>query len=270
MAATLLRGAHELQLSEDEKAAVSRVEAALVADESDGGLSSASSRFMRDLAIGVHQGKLDPAKLAADYAAIDQASAAQQAREAAAIVGLHDALPTAQRQTLSGALREKRARHERMIQARSPDSGGPDVVKMRVDQLTRDLALDVDGGQRAKVETIVAGDVKSDPQGPDLVLARRDENNKRIDAILAAFDSSALDAGALLLGTAAPRSPHEGPERTAAFYAQLIPLLKPDQREKLADRLRTISERPGRFTGDNPLGAGLEAPDETPMAPAPR
>jgi hypothetical protein len=272
MAATLLRGAHELQLSDDEKAAVTRVEAALVADEGDGGVSSTSATFMTHLATSVHAGKLDPAKLAADYAAIDRANAALQAREAAAIVGLHDVLPAAQRRALTAFLREKRAKRDRIVRTMPPDDGGgPDFVKVRVDRLTADLTLDVDGGQQAKVASIVAANAKGDPQGPAFAEARREEANKRIDVILAAFEGDALDAGALIVVPAGTKSFHEGAERTAAFYAQLMPLLKPDQREKLAERLLKVGMRPGRFAEDSPLGAGIEVPaDEAPIAPTPR
>jgi hypothetical protein len=270
MAATLLRGAHELELTDDEKTTITKVEATLVADEGgDGGISAATSTFMSTLASGIHAGKLDAAKLAADYAAIDRANAALQAKEVAAIVGLHDALPPAQRHALTAFLREKRAKHERMAQAMPPvDSGSPDFVKSRVERLTRDLSLDVDGGQQAKVEAVVAANAKSDPTGPAAYEARRDEANKRIDGILAAFDGDTLDVGAL---SGAAKSSHEGAERTATYYAQLLPLLKPDQREKLAEKVMRVGSRPGRFAEDNPLGGGLEGPaEEPPTPPMPR
>jgi hypothetical protein len=166
-------------------------------------------------------------------------------------------------------LREKRAKHEQMMQAVPPvDSGSPDLVKSHVDRLTRDLSLDVDGGQQAKVEAVVAANAKSDPTGPATYEARRDEANKRIDGILAAFDSDTLDAGAL---SGATKPSHEGAERTATYYAQLLPLLKPDQRGMLADKVMRIGSRPGRFAEDNPLGGGMEGPgDEPPTSPNPR
>ncbi len=178
IAANLLRSAHEVELSDDQKASVSKVEAAFLADEGNS-MPAAMNAFQVDLAAGIRAGKLDSAKLAADYAAMDRAAAATQAREVSAIGALHDALPQAQRQALGAAVRARRAMRERLSPPSQADAGGPDWAKIRVDRLTRDLALDVDGGQQKQQLTALVGtNAKGEPQGPGVVDARREEGKE--------------------------------------------------------------------------------------------
>jgi hypothetical protein len=263
IAASLLRGAHELPLGEETKASVARIEMALVAPEGDGGVGPMGAFFM-DLANGVHAGKVDAAKISADYAAIDKAAAALHAREVAAIVGLHDALGPAERRALTADMHTKRAERERRFALAVGDAGGPDWGKVRLDRLTRDLSLDVDGGQQQKVSAVVNTAAKTDPQNPEVSQARRVAGHERFEAVLAAFAGDALDAGVLPSLPSGAKSLHEGPERTAGFYAQLLPLLKPEQRDKLGEQLLRVASRPGHFAEDS----FLEGPMDD-VAPAP-
>ncbi len=79
---------------------------------------------------------------------------------------------------------------------------------------------------------------------------------KRLEVILAAFEGDPMDAQALPLAPAGMKSPHEGAEQTAAFDALLLPILRPDQREKLAVRVQRLGGRPGRFPEDGPMHGG--------------
>jgi hypothetical protein len=264
MAASMLRAAHELPLGEDTKVSVARIELALVAPDGDGGTGPMGA-FFTDLANGVHAGKVDAAKIGSDYAGIDRASAAMHAREAAAIAGLHDALGPAERRALATAMRARRAERERRLALAVGDGGGPDWGKVRLDRLTRDLSLEVDGGQQQKISAVVSAAAKTDPQNPDVAQARREASRERFEAVLAAFEGDALDAGALPSLLSGAKSLHEGPERTAAFYTQLLPLLRPEQRDKLGEQLLRIASRPGHFADDNML----EGPADDVGPPAP-
>ncbi len=258
VAATLLRAAHELTLEDPRKASVGQIERGLLTEPGDGG-TGPMGPFFTDLANGIHAGKLDKAKLAADYAAIDKDTAAMRAKEIAAIGALHDLLSAAERQSITTALRTRRAAHERRRAARAADAGGLDWAKVRLERLTRDLSLDVDGGQQDKVASVVNAAAKTDPQNPEVAAGLREESRTRFDAILTAFEADALDAGALPLSATSGKSFHEGAERIASFYEQLVPMLKPDQRDKLGQQLVRFAARPsGHFMEDAPLTEGVE------------
>jgi hypothetical protein len=265
--AVLLRGAHELQLTDEERASVSKVEEGFVS--SDGGVPRpVMASFLSDLTAGIRAGKLDSAKLEADYAEIDMALAAIQANEVTTIGALHGILSPAERHALTAAVRARRPIRER-IEAPSWDGGAPDWAKVRVERLTRELSLDVDGGQQAKVQALVVASDKGDPLGAAAVGSGRDEGKRRFESILTAFEADVLNAPSLPLEPPG-KSAHEGPARAAAFYAQLLPLLKPEQREKLAVGigLQRVGGGPGRFPEDGP-STGFEGFADEIGAPAP-
>jgi hypothetical protein len=265
--AVLFKASHELQPTDDEKAAVAKVETAFLADDGNSA-SAATGAFMADVAAGIRAGKLETAKLTVDYANIDKASEALQAKEIIAISGLHDALSGPERQALATAVQTRRAARERVSPPSVGDASGPDWTKIRVDRLTRDLALDVDGGQQKQVAALVASNAKSDPQSASGWDARREESKKRMDGILTAFVADTMDAKTLPLTFSGMKSPHEGAEHTAAFYASLLPVLKPDQREKLAMRVQRVGGRPGHFVEDGPIVGGFEGVEDFgPMPP---
>jgi hypothetical protein len=276
----LLKGAHELQLTDDQKAAVTKVEMTFLADDGQS-LPAALNAFDIDLATWIKAGKIDAAKAKADYEAIDKAAAAGLAKDGAAISGLHDALPTADRQSLASSVRARRAARDRIMPPASPDAGGPDWTKVRVDKLTRELTLDVDGGQPRKIEQLVATSAKQESPDAGTTETRREENKKRIEALLTAFEADALDVATLPLAPIGQKTPHEGAERAVTFDTALLPLLKQDQRDKLAMHVQRMGGRPGRFPEDGPVG-GFEGggddfgpampmgPMIGPMGPMPR
>ena len=266
VAGGLLRAAHELSLSEEEKASVTKVEQAFLA-EGAGGMTAAMNTFQTDLAAGIRAGKLDGAKLSADYAVIDKAAAATQGSQADAIAGLHAALTPAERQQVAASVRQRRALRDRLAPPGGADAAAPDYTRMRVDRLTRDLAIDVDGGQERKLTAVVAADAKTDAQSPAAAEQRREEQKKRVETILVTFEGDALDAAALPLGGGWTKSPHEGAERTATFDASLLPLLTQEQRDKLAVRMQRFGGRPGRFPEDGPMHGGFENEEMGPMMP---
>jgi hypothetical protein len=264
MAGALLRGAHDLPISEEEKATVTKIEASYLAD-AQASMPAAVGAYLTDLAAGIRAGKLEQAKLSADFGAIDKAAALQQGKEAEAISALHDALATQERQSIASTVRSRRAMREKLQPPLLSDAGGTDWTKFRVEHLVHELGLDVDAGQDKRITSMVLADQKREPQSnPDEL---REIYKRHTEAILAAFEGDAFDAAVLAPPT--PRSPHEGAERTATFDASLLPLLAPDQRERLATRVQRFGMRPARFPEDGPMHGGFEGTleDLGPMLP---
>jgi Spy/CpxP family protein refolding chaperone len=109
-------------------------------------------------------------------------------------------------------------------------------VKHRVARIGGDLGLD--DAQKAKVAAIVAKSTLP----PRVTDTRKDTMHKHGDAVLTAFEQDDFDAKKVdlsAMGTHAP--PHEILEHEATLIAQVLPILTPEQREKLASsRLRRV------------------------------
>ena len=207
----LFRAARELPLSDTQQAKVASLEDQL--RDRDTGPRDAINTLSNDLAAQVRSGKIDPAKLQRDEAALDAAMKGMLDKQAKALAGLHDVLDAGQRKALADTVRDRLA---------SRQAGGGDWAARRLEQMTSDLALD--GGQQKQVGALLAKE-------PDPV-ARRDEANRQTEAIVAAFQAQSFDALDALEPTI--RSSHETVDRRIAFTGQLLSLLHPDQREKLA------------------------------------
>jgi hypothetical protein len=95
------------------------------------------------------------------------------------------------------------------------------------------------------------------------VQARKDAANARADALMSAFAQDGFDAKRLDLGIASGKSPHELIEREVRFLSQLLAVLRPEQRDKLA----VTREQGARAESDEPP---VEAPsDKAPDRVAP-
>lgn len=260
LAGILLRGAYELNLTDDQKATLDKLEDALYSDPATTPWV-ASKAFQTDLVAGIRAAKLDNTKLQLDYAAIDKAVAAAQGREAEALNGLHAALDATQRQALVDQVRTRRAAREaRERPLVGPDGGVVDPAKRRLDRLTAEFTLD--DTQKKAVAALLARD---STMTTPAIQARRAAYQKRVDAMLGEFTTDSFDAKKVDLTTGA-KTPHDSAEHTAAFIAGLLGILHPDQREKLAMRTERVSNRPSRNFEDvdSAFGGGL---DEEPMGP---
>jgi hypothetical protein len=164
------------------------------------------------------------------------------------------------------AVRAKQAQRDAMMAAHMPnldagaDAGGAaaDWSKKRLERLTMQLGLDA--GQQKAVSAILP---KDDWMNPATMDAQRKEGEKRMDGVLTAFDNATFDAKKVDLSGAPGKSKHEALEKDAAFLSQLLPLLTPDQREKLAgQRERQGMRRPpmGGFGGASMGGPGMGGP----------
>jgi hypothetical protein len=125
----------------------------------------------------------------------------------------------------------------------APDGGTPDWGKRRLDRLTAELTLD--DAQKKSVAALIA----KEPMTSAAVQARRDAMQKRVDALLAEFVKDPFSAKKVDLSSSA-KTPHDGEEQQASFINGLLPLLHPDQREKLAVRTERSSNRPMRNSED--------------------
>jgi Spy/CpxP family protein refolding chaperone len=239
----LLRGTRDLTLSDAQSDALGKLDDELHSDDATRG--SELKALDTDVIAGIRAGKVDLTKVQTDYTAIDAAMQARLAKEATAVNGLYALLDPGQRKQLADGLRAKQAEREQSAKS-LPDAGGPDVMmKLRVARLTSDLSLD--DAQQKQVSALVA---KLEP--PGAAQSRKDAAKQRVDELLTAFAADGFDANKV---PPPGKSLHEGMERDVTFTAQLVTILRPDQREKLAaqrDRMSTMRARMG--AGDSPWG----------------
>jgi hypothetical protein len=226
IASAFLAAATELpSIKPEQSATIEALEAGLRG--APGGPPTEWKDLQTELASEIKAGKLDTAKLDPLYAAVDKAAEARRAKEAAALDGLHAALDAAQRKELTTALRERQKAHE------AKSTAGPkleDWRKRHAERLTKELGLD--GVQEKQLEAALP---KSGPTEPEFG-ALREAAQKRREALLTAFEADTFDATKLEIGPLDKTA--KGPaHRDRELLAQLLPILKQDQRDKLAERM---------------------------------
>jgi Spy/CpxP family protein refolding chaperone len=242
LASALFHDAHDLDLTPPQQEGLQPIEAALKAD--DEAIRAAMKAFRSDLSAGLRADKLETAKLTADDAVVDKAMADHAANEAAALDQLHALLTPAQRASLVTSIQtrqnERETRTMGWLKAKEADGGAPDWSKRRLDRLTAQLTLDA--AQQKQVAAILAK--AKDPPNTAVFEGRWDDHKKRTDALLAAFASDTFDGKKVDLTLLPGKTAHDAMDHMAAFFTQIMPVLRPDQRERLGNAL------------DRPLGAG--------------
>jgi hypothetical protein len=258
VAAALFHDAHELaDLTPAEQDGLQQLESSLKAD--DDGIRVAMKAFRTDLGAGVKAGKLETAKLTTDDAAVDKAMTDHAAAEASALDSLHALITPAQRTTLVASIRTRQAeRDTRMsswMKAKEADGGAPDWSKRRLDRLSAQLTLDP--AQQKQVGALLAK--AKDPPNAAVFESRWEDQKKRSDALLTAFEAETFEGKKLDLTLMPGKTAHEPLDHMAALFTQLLPILRPDQRERLGGSL------------DRPLGGGWgpRAPMAGPMGLGP-
>jgi Spy/CpxP family protein refolding chaperone len=262
LAGMLLRGAWELpSLTDVQREAIQKLEEPAAGDAGTEAPTPWAARktFQTDLVAGIRATKLDTAKLQADYAALDKAAQATLTQEATALEGLHGVLDATQRQALVDQVKARRASHPPPALT-APDGGTPDWAKRRLDRYTAELALD--DGQKKSVAALIA----KEPTTPAALQARRDATQKRVDAMLAEFVKDPFSAKKLELSSPG-KTAHDGEENQATFIAGLLPVLHPDQREKLAVRTERSTNRPMRNSDDAEQSMPFGLDDEGNVGP---
>jgi Spy/CpxP family protein refolding chaperone len=276
VAASLFHASHDLTLTQTQTDSLDKIEAGLKAD--DDGIRTAMKAFRADLVAGVKAGKLDSAKLTSDDAVVDKAIADHQTKEAAALDSLHALLDPSQRTALVAAVRAKQAEREaRMatwMKAKAADGGTLDWSKRHLDRLTADLALDA--GQQRQVAAILTK--ASDPPDATGMQGRWDDMKKRVESLLTAFAGTTFDAKKADLTILPGKTAHDPLDHMVALFTQLLPILHPDQRDKLAasvDRPFGAHDAPGAVpppTGSarhpvDDIAFPFVEPTDTPMPP---
>jgi len=207
---------------------------ALAAPANDTAARDAAKDLHGELVAGIKAGKIDTAKLDPKYAALEQIASAEHDKEIASLNALYTALDAAQRKAVVASVRAKQAkRDERMAKmkeargdAGAPDGGHPSMGKIRIDRLTRGLELDAD--QQKKIDALAP---KDDAKGPDL----QGDMKKRTEALLTAFEKDGFDAKKA--DAFDMKKNRAALEEETKLLAQLLPILKPEQREKLAAKM---------------------------------
>ncbi len=239
--AMLFQAARALDLKPEQKTKLDDAEKTAhsgAADASREAMKTASKDLHTDLVAGIKAGKIDTAKLEPHYAAVEKVIAEGQAKEADALNTLHGILDATQRKAVTTSVRAKQAMREEKMAHREgtgdgtgagmgADGGKPGWSSKRsVDRLTKGLELDAD--QQKKVDAIVAKeDAAKRPDPADM--------KKSFDAMLVAFDKDTFDAKKLDAFDAKKlRAPME---QETKVLTQLVPILKPEQREKLAAKM---------------------------------
>jgi Spy/CpxP family protein refolding chaperone len=261
-AGMLFAAADDMDLSDDQDKKVAALEDAL--DDKDPAWKEEMKTMHADLLAGIRAGKIDTAKMAPHFAAIDKATQTRQDKEATALNGLWAVLDATQRKALVASIRTKQAEREAKWAAKDGgmgmgmghgaamgDGGAADFGKRRVERMTKEL--DLDDAQQKSVTAIVAKSPM--PTAKDME-AHKADGKKRVDALLTAFDSAAFDAKKLELGEPSKKA-HEMFDKQVQFFGQLLPILKPEQREKLAAKM----ER-GHGDGSRGHGRGMHGPEQ--------
>jgi len=257
----LFQAARSLDLSADQKAKVAAAETTAKGggEASRDAMKTAGKDLHTDLVAGVRAGKIESSKLEPRYAAIEKVVGESQAKEADALNALHAALDATQRKAAVANVRAKQTmREEKMAHREGGDGGAADggkpawSSKRSVDRLLHGLDLDAD--QQKKVDAVVAKEDAAKHPDPA-------EMKKNMDAMLTAFEKDTFDAKKLDLFDAKKM---RGPmEQETKLLGQLVPILKPEQREKLAARMeKGPSPHAGRGAGFRPRPMLEEGEDE--------
>lgn len=272
--AMLFRAAHQQTLTEAQQTKLEEASKSLKGD--DASPRDEMKNLHQVMVDGVKAGKIDTAKFDAARAEVEKAMAARRDKEAEALNTLHATLDPAQRKAVVAAARDKIARRDQKMGKWKDKMGpgdGPEgpgagagagkgpgkgfAGAMMVERMTADLGLD--DAQKKKVEALVAKQPAKTP--PD-----REAMKKQMDELLTAFEGDTFDAKKLdAFSKPAEMKPmgHMDP----AFVTQLLAILKPEQREKLAAKLE--KGPPPGFGGK--MGGKMGGPMHPPghMGPGP-
>lgn len=251
--ATLLTAAKALELPDDLKAKIDAIGEAMHPADEGTATRDAMKNLNATLAEGIKAGKLDKAKIAEHEKALKAAHEARAERQHKALGDLHALLDAEKRKQLVENVKKTQAEREaRLANRKPPPPEDPKRTeernKRRVDQMTAELGLDE--AQQKKVLALLA---KEKPAGPPMGRGP-EEQKKRMDAVIAAFEKDTFDGKKLDLAG----DPPERIESTIAHVTGMLAILKPEQREKFAAR---YEGRPGFGRGPMMGRRGLGGPD---------
>jgi Spy/CpxP family protein refolding chaperone len=216
-----------LGVSPEQRAAVDKIEADLYARMEPA--RAAEQGVLETLADGIAAGTIDSAKVSAELAELATASGGIHDASADALNQLHAALTPEQRSTLVDKVEAHWALWQHANGDEAPAGGLPRGTHLEA--LTAELALTPDQVEKIKANVSAAtsgSPVKPDPQ----------KIEAHLQAFGAAFKSDTFDARSLATGAAAnAHLASWGATRMAIFFESVNPVLTPDQRAKLAEKV---------------------------------
>jgi hypothetical protein len=225
----LLRASHDLTLTEAQRATVDELEQRLDANEKD--TRAAFKALQLDLAAQVRSGAVDRARLRADENVAIDALEVHIARETETLTRLHDTLDSSQR---TAAVASVRAGAPGRAEAQGTPAQAPpsaeEATRRYLDRMTLDLGLDA--AQEQRLSTLLAERAASRQ-------AQEGDREGRMSMVLGAFAGDVFDAKTVVTGrSAAPLAVvRSGIDREVAFVEKLLPILRPDQRDRFASSL---------------------------------
>lgn len=218
----LFSEAHDLpSLTDAQKTTIDGLEGQLY--DRDPAPRQAMKAFSANLAAQVRAGKIDPAKLKPDQDVYETATKGIVEKQAKALGGLHDALDATQRKAVVDAARARSAAHEAKMAEH--DAGVGEFTARKLQRMTAELGLDA--AQQKSVGALIAKEATG--TGID---AMRDDLKKQVEATLTGFETDSFDPQKTFAQTMSMAK--AGMEKQVVFVTQLLPILRPEQREKLA------------------------------------
>ncbi len=210
---------------------------ALDAPPADNAAKEAAKELHTELIAGIKAGKIESAKLEPKYVALEKIATAEHDKEVAALNGLYAALDATQRKAVVTSVRAKQAKRDErllrmkggMLDAGGADTGRSNMGKMRIDRLTRGLELDAE--QQKKVDAVVPPSGRDDAKTADL----QADMKKRTETLLTAFEEDGFDAKKA--DSFDVKKSRAALEDETKLLTQILPILKPEQREKLAAKM---------------------------------
>jgi Spy/CpxP family protein refolding chaperone len=248
IAGLAFNAAHDAQLTDDQAKSIEEIQTKL--STNDPSQRTVFTDYQTHLNAGTKAGKFDDAQLKADYAAIDAIRHGEEDREAEALNALHALLTPEQRTTVVNSVKAKEAQIDMQKPPPMPDGGVDDRIKATITRMTTDLTLDA--SQQKRVTDLL---LKDERQAASSFPARKEEQKKHADDFAAAFEQADYDAKTQAESAdAGGAPPHEQMEKEVHFLTQLVAILKPDQREKLA------AERSPAAPGQHHMIPGMGGP----------
>jgi Spy/CpxP family protein refolding chaperone len=232
-AAAVFGAARALELKDDVKEKVAAAEKLAAGNQDDTAAQDATKEATKnlytELSTETKAGKIDPAKITPLYAPIEAATKPRLDAEADGLNQLHAALDPEQRKSLVADLRKKDAAREEHLAAHTADGGSKVTNRSdphHIERLSKEIDLDEE--QKAKVGAFA---LKDDGKEAPAALKKKKSN----ELLLAAFEKDTFDAKKLDMFAA--KSLTEPLDEETKFMTKLIPLLKQEQRDKLAAKI---------------------------------
>ena len=217
----LLVATEQLSLTDAQRSTVKALEDRL--DKSGMAIRDALAAMHQDVAAEVRAGAIGGARVQADEALLVSAIQNHALQELGILNELHAALTRPQRAALVAAVRAEAPRQVAPSEYVREDSTA------RLDYLTRELNLDPD--QRQLVSSVLFSQ-------PAPTASYRAESRRRFDVVLNAFSADTFDVRTAILSTEAPEPMvHLWVQHAIAVLSGVLPVLHPDQREKLASMI---------------------------------